>query len=274
MKDMRVVTIQDISCFGQCSLTVALPVISACGIETVVLPTAILSTHTTGFTGFTCRDLGEDIPKIKEHWKSIPLEFDAVYTGYLGSKQEVSAVLDLMDAFPCLRIVDPAMADNGVLYPAFDEAYVSEMKKLCGSADILLPNITEASMLTGMPYKTVYDEKYIKDLLKALHALGAKTVILTGVSYREKRTGVAVYENEVYSYYEHRRIDRNCHGTGDVYASSFVGSLMNGKDAFTSAKIAAEFTMACIDNTLGDEKHWYGVKFETMLPKLIALVRE
>ncbi|MDO5847235.1 MAG: pyridoxamine kinase [Methanocorpusculum sp.] len=273
MKDMRVVTIQDISCFGQCSLTVALPVISACGIETVVIPTAVLSTHTTGFAGFTCRDLGDDIPAIAAHWKSLGLTFDAVYTGYLGSEKEVADVLDFMEAFPCLRIVDPAMADNGVLYPAFDEAYVAEMKKLSGAADILLPNITEASMLTDFPYKTEYDESYIRELIGRLHDLGAKTVILTGVSFREGKTGVAVSENGSYSYYEHRRIDRSCHGTGDVYASSFVGALMNGCDAFSAAKIAAEFTMECIENTLGNEKHWYGVKFETMLPKLIGEVR-
>ena len=274
MKDTRVVTIQDISCFGQCSLTVALPIISACGIETVVLPTAVLSTHTSGFTGFTCRDLAEDIPEIKKHWERIPLEFDAVYTGYLGSTEEVASVMELTDAFPSLRIVDPAMADNGVLYPAFDMAYVSEMKKLCSTADIVIPNITEACMLTDMPYKTEYDESYIRELIDRLSGLGAKTVILTGVSYKAARTGVAVFENGTYSYYEHKRIDRSCHGTGDVYASAFVGALFNGNDAYTSAKIAADFTVRCIENTIGDEKHWYGVKFETMIPELIAAVRK
>ncbi|HJJ36338.1 MAG TPA: pyridoxamine kinase [Methanocorpusculum sp.] len=274
MTDKRLVTLQDISCFGQCSLTVALPIISACGIETVVVPTAVLSTHTTGFEGFTCHDLAEDIPSIRKHWERMDLHFDAIYTGYLGSKQEVTYVLDIMRSFPSLRIVDPAMADNGVLYPAFDTAYVEEMKKLCGAADIVLPNITEATMMVGMPFKTTYDEAYIKEILNRMHALGAKTVILTGVSYSAKKTGVAVFENEKYCYYEHRLINRSCHGTGDVYASVFVGALLNGKSAFSAAQIAADFTVKCIENTITDKSHWYGVKFETLIPDLIDMVRK
>lgn len=273
MTDKRIVTLQDISCFGQCSLTVALPILSACGIETVVVPTAVLSTHTTGFEGFTCHNLAQDIPAIREHWERIGLKFDAIYTGYLGSAEEISYVLDLMQSFPCLRIVDPAMADNGVLYPAFDAVYVEEMKRLCSAADIILPNITEASMMVGMPFETTYDESYIRELLQRLHDLGAKTVVLTGVSYAPGKTGVAVLENGTYWYYEHRLINRSCHGTGDVYASTFVGALLNGKDACTAAKIAADYTVKCIDNTLADDSHWYGVKFESLIPELISAVR-
>lgn len=272
MTDRRIITVQDISCFGQCSLTVALPIISSCGIETVVIPTAVLSTHTTGFEGFTCHNLAEDIPAIQKHWETLNLHFDAIYTGYLGNREVVTYILDLMNTFPCLRIVDPAMADNGVLYPTFDENYVTEMKKLCGVADYVLPNITEACMLVGMPYNTTYDEKYILELLRRMHELGAKTVILTGVSYHPEKTGVAIYENGQYFYYEHRRIVRSCHGTGDVYASAFVGSLMNGKTAYIAAQIAAEFTVKCIENTLSDETHWYGVKFEPLIPDLISTI--
>ncbi len=273
MSDKRIVTLQDISCFGQCSLTVALPILSACGIETVVVPTAVLSTHTTGFEGFTCHDLAADIPAIQAHWERIQLHFDALYTGYLGTRKEIGYVLDLMNTFPCLRIVDPAMADDGELYPAFDTTYVEEMKKLCSVADIVLPNITEASMMVGIPYRTAYDESYIKDLMKRLHALGAKTVVLTGVSYHPGKTGVAVLENGFFWYYEHRLIDRSCHGTGDVYASTFVGALQNGKDTFTAARLAADFTVKCIENTVPDDTHWYGVKFETLIPDLIVAVR-
>ena len=274
MSYKRVLSIQDISCFGQCSLTVALPLISACGVECSILPSAVLSTHTAGFSGYTVRDLSGDFADIFAHWNKSGIKYDAIYTGYLGSTEEVASVMELMDAFPSLRIVDPAMADNGVLYPAFDMAYVSEMKKLCSTADIVIPNITEACMLTDMPYKTEYDESYIRELIDRLSGLGAKTVILTGVSYKAARTGVAVFENGTYSYYEHKKIDRSCHGTGDVYASAFVGALFNGNDAYTSAKIAADFTVRCIENTIGDEKHWYGVKFETMIPELIAAVRK
>ncbi|HJJ69828.1 MAG TPA: pyridoxamine kinase [Methanocorpusculum sp.] len=275
MTDERVLTIQDISCFGQCSLTVALPIISACGIETAVIPSAVLSTHTSGFTGFTCRDLAEDIPKIRDHWKEVGIKFDAVYTGYLGTSEMISDVISIMDelgAEGSKNIVDPAMADEGVLYPAFDMAYVEEMKKLCAKADIILPNITEACMLTGMEYRTEYDEAYIDELLAKLSALGADTVILTGVGYKPGRTGVVVFEDGKKSYYEHHRIERGCHGTGDVYASTFVGALINGKDAFTAAKIAADYTVRCIELTKGDTEHWYGVKFEKAMPELISAI--
>ena len=179
MTDKRVLTIQDISCFGQCSLTVALPIISACGIETAVIPSAVLSTHTSGFTGYTCRDLAEDIPKIHAHWKETGILFDAVYTGYLGSSEMIEDVMEIMRELGTensINIVDPAMADEGVLYPAFDMAYVEEMKKLCAAADIILPNITEACMLTGMEFKTEYDEAYIQELLAKLNSSTARSM--------------------------------------------------------------------------------------------------
>ena len=277
MTDKRVLTIQDISCFGQCSLTVALPIISACGIETAVIPSAVLSTHTSGFTGYTCRDLAEDIPKIHAHWKETGILFDAVYTGYLGSSEMIEDVMEIMRELGTensINIVDPAMADEGVLYPAFDMAYVEEMKKLCAAADIILPNITEACMLTGMEFKTEYDEAYIQELLAKLKELGAKTIILTGVGYHPGRTGVLVAEGEKQSYYEHHRIEKGCHGTGDVYASTFVGALVRGKDAFTAAKIAADYTVRCIELTKEDTEHWYGVKFEKAMPELISAIYE
>ena len=275
MTDKRVLTIQDISCFGQCSLTVALPIISACGIETAVIPSAVLSTHTTGFTGFTCRDLAEDIQKIHAHWKEVGVKFDAVYTGYLGTPEMIADVISIMNDLgteDSLNIVDPAMADGGVLYPAFDMTYVEEMKKLCAKADIILPNITEACMLTGMEYKEEYGEAYIDELLAKLTALGAETIILTGVGYEPGRTGVVVFEYGKKSYYEHRKIERGCHGTGDVYASTFVGALVNGKDAFTAAKIAADYTVRCIELTKDDKEHWYGVKFEKAIPELLSAI--
>ncbi len=268
----KILTVQDISCVGQCSLTVALPILSACGMETCILPSAILSTHTAGFSGYTFRDLTDDIPKIREHWQKENIKFDAIYTGYLGSTEQINYVKDLFDtvaADDCLKIVDPAMADNGKLYPAFDETYVEAMKTLCAKADILLPNITEACFLTDCEFKTDYDEEYIIDLTEKLKKLGAKTVVLTGVSYKTGKTGVFVCENNNSNYYEHDIVSKGCHGTGDVYASAFVGALMNGKSIFDSAKIAADYTVECIDITKDDPNHWYGVKFEVALPKLI-----
>ena len=268
----RVLTIQDISCFGQCSLTVALPILSACGMETVILPSAILSTHTAGFSGFTCRDLTDDMPSIAAHWEKENIRFDILYTGYLGSTRQMEDIKSIIRTL--LRrgapvIVDPAMADNGKLYPAFDEAYVKAMLSLCREADIILPNITEACFLTGMAYRETYDRSYIDELLDRLTDHGIKTVILTGVSYAEGKTGVVVYENRQYAYYEHRRIAQGCHGTGDVYASAFVGAIANGKSTFDAASVAADYTVACIEYTQGDAEHRYGVKFEPLLGDLI-----
>ena len=275
MSYKRVLTIQDISCFGQCSLTVALPVISACGIETCVLPSAVLSTHTAGFSGYTFNDLTEDMPKIKEHWVKENISFDALYTGYLGSAQQIQYVADIHDAtVNGLLIVDPAMADNGKLYPGFDEAFVEKMKTLCAKADYIVPNITEACFLTGVEYKTEYDRAYIDLIIEKLTSIGCKNVILTGVRYNEGKTGVVVYENEKYSYYEHDMLPNSCHGTGDIYASAFVGSLVRGKSAYESAKIAADYTVECIKATAEEENHWYGAKFEPVLGKLISMLEK
>ena len=276
MSYKKVLTVQDISCFGQCSLTVALPILSAAGLETVILPSAVLSTHTAGFTGFTVRDLTEDIPAITAHWKKEKISFDAIYTGYLGSTEQIDYVKDMFKTLGnenLVTIVDPAMADYGKLYPAFDAAFVEQMKTLAFSADIILPNITEACFLTGHEYRDKYDEKYIDELLAKLRDAGAKTVILTGVSYSDTTTGVVVLEGDNKSYYEHRKIPKGSHGTGDVYASAFVGAYLNGKSAYDAAGIAAEYTVRCIENTVDDPAHWYGVKFEPVLPYFIEQLK-
>ena len=272
----RILTIQDVSCVGQCSMTVALPILSACGIETAILPSAVLSTHTAGFTGFTVRDLADDMPSINKHWVKEGIKFDAVYTGYLGSKQQIDYVLNICKTTlneNGLFIVDPAMADNGKLYYGFDMEYVNENKKLVEKCDYLLPNITEACFLTGIEYKEVYDREYIDSLVLALIGLGAKNVVLTGVSFKEGRTGIMVYENGNYSYYEHEKREKSCHGTGDIYSSAFVGALLNGKTAIESAKIAGDYVVKCIKATEGDKDHWYGAKFEPVLGELIKEVR-
>ncbi len=271
----KILTVQDISCVGQCSLTVALPILSACGLETCILPSAVLSTHTAGFSGFTFRDLTDDMPAIQAHWQKENIKFKAIYTGYLGSVKQVGyveSILNTMGTEDCVRIVDPAMADNGKLYSIFNDEYVAAMRGLCASADILIPNITEASLLADMEYREVYDESYIRALVEALTALGAKTVVLTGVSYTPAKTGVAVYENGALSYYEHEKVAKGCHGTGDVYASAFTGALMNDKSVTDAARIAADYTVKCIINTQGDENHWYGAKFETALRDLMDML--
>ena len=272
MNEKRVLTIQDISCVGQCSLTVALPIISACGLETAILPSAVLSNHTGGFKSWTFRDLTDDMPGIEQKWVDEGIAFDAIYTGYLGSARQIDIVKHIFGTCSkpgCLHIVDPAMADNGKLYTGFDMAFVKEMAKLCAAADYVLPNITEASLLTGLEYRESYDEEYVTKVVESMAALGPKTVILTGVSYEPSTTGVLVYENGKQAYYQHHRLPKGSHGTGDVYASAFTGALMHGKNAYDAARIAADYTVKCIENTVDDPDHWYGVKFESVLPSLI-----
>lgn len=275
MSYKRILTVQDISCLGQCSITVALPVLSACGHETCIIPSAVLSTHTGEFKGYTFRDLTDDVPDICRHWKSEGISFDAVYTGYLGSARQAAYVKDIFSSL--LRpggkiIVDPAMADNGRLYAGFDAEYVEAMRGLCTRADVILPNITEACLLTGVPYREQYDGSYTDALLRALASLGTKCVVLTGVSYEPENTGVLVYDGAEKTYYKHPRIPRMFHGTGDVYASAFAGSWLRGMSLSRAAEIAADFTVAAIEKTRDDSVHWYGVKFELALPSLIRAI--
>ena len=272
MLNKRILTVQDISCVGQCSLTVALPIISACGIETCILPSAVLSTHTGGFTGFTFCDLTDEMPKILEHWQKEGIRFDALYTGYLGSSRQIGYVLDIADTVLSVGaplIVDPAMADNGKLYYGFDEAFVESMKQLVARADITLPNVTEASFLTGMDYRETYDEAYVDELIRRLTALGAKKVVMTGIGYTPEETGVTVYADGVTRHYSHKKFEKGCHGTGDIYASAFTGAVMRGKALYDAAVIAADYTLSCIEETKKDPEHWYGAVFETSIPKLL-----
>lgn len=277
MEYKRILTIQDISCVGQCSLTVALPIISACGQETCILPSAVLSTHTLGYSFPTVRDLTQDLPGIQKHWQKENIAFDAIYTGYLGSTEQVAYVENILATMTVpggKTIVDPAMADNGKLYPAFDQAYVDAMRGLVSKADVVLPNLTEACMLTETEYRETYDETYIMDVVAKLHALGTKCVVLTGVGYETGMTGVLISNEHGVDYYSHPKIAKGYHGTGDVYASAFVGSWIGGKTMGEAARIAADFVCKCIENTAGDENHWYGVKFETALPYLIGRLAE
>ncbi len=272
MVNKRILTVQDISCVGQCSLTVALPILSACGFETAILPTALLSNHTAvEFNGFTFLDLTSEMEKIVKQWQKENIHFSSIYIGYLGNKKEVDIVKDIYDSIlepNGIKIVDPAMADNGKLYTGFDEEYVNKMKQLVFNSDIILPNISEACLLTDTPYKEQYDEEYIKDLVNKLHYNGAKTVILTGVGYAKEYSGVVVSDNDNFKYYQHAKINKQYHGTGDIYSSVFTGMYLSGKSLYEAATIAADFVVECIKNTIDDVDHWYGVKFESIIPVL------
>ena len=272
----RVVSIQDISCLGKCSLTVALPIISAMGVETCVVPTAVLSTHTGGFSGFTFHDLTQEVAPIAAHWKKEGITFDAIYTGYLGSFEQIDLVGQFFDQFggkDTLVYVDPAMADNGVLYTGFTPEFAKEMGKLCGKADVIVPNLTEASFMLGIDYVgDQYDEAYIKDLLKQLTGLGCRTAVLTGMSFEPGKIGAMAYDSatDTYASYFNEKLPVQFHGTGDIFASACVGALMNGKDLAGALKVAVDYTLGCIRETQNDpDARWYGVNFESAIPMLV-----
>ncbi|MCR4837916.1 MAG: pyridoxamine kinase [Eubacterium sp.] len=271
----RVLTIQDISCLGKCSVTVALPVISAMGIETVILPTAVLSTHTM-FKNFTVKDLTDQLMPIVEHWKSEGVEFDAIYTGYLGSAEEIEIAKKIFEMFKSddtLVFIDPVMADNGKLYPAFDEAYAKLNAGLCGAADIIVPNLTEACFMTDTEYKEEYDEDYVKELLGKLAALGSRVVVLTGISLSEGKTGVYGLDTRTNEYfiYQNDKVDAAYHGTGDIFASVAVGGLVRGLSRERAFALAADYTADTIRVTKQDPKEpWYGVNFEETIPQLVS----
>ena len=277
----RILSIQDISCVGQCSLTVALPIISACGIETAILPGALLSNHTApNFSGFTFNDLTEEFPKILDRWLKEKITFDAFYTGYV-TKIQIPYIIEIMEktANPnAIKIIDPAMADEGVLYTGFDNNFPKEMAKLCKGADYILPNLTEASFLLDIPYVGEnYDKAYIEKISRELSKFGCKNVIITGVSFEKGKIGASVYhsENDTFEYYFNEWIDCRFHGTGDVFSAAFTGAILRGKTAIQAVAIAADFVVDSIKRTLDDiKKHWYGVKFEQAIPGLIKALEQ
>ena len=270
----RILTVQDISCVGRCSLTVALPIISAAGVEAGVLPTAVLSTHTM-FPKFTFCDLTDEIEGISKTFKELDINFDAIYTGYLGSFRQLGLVSELIDRHRsenCMVIVDPAMADNGKLYKGFTPEFATAMAGLCGKADLIIPNITEACFMLGIPYTENYDEAYVRDVLKRLTGLGARVAALTGISFEEGMIGAYCYDSrsdEYYSYY-YEKLPVAYHGTGDIFASATVGALMRGHTVESALSVAVDFTYECIKLTMADEdRRTYGVNFEEALPYYI-----
>lgn len=276
----RILTIQDISCVGKCSLTVALPIISAFGVEACVLPTAVLSTH-TAFSSFTFRDLTEDLEKISDEWKKQNIGFDAIYTGYLGSFEQLKIVSNMIDDFKTkdnFVLIDPVMADHGILYKGFDQNFANQMAKLCSKADIIVPNLTEASFMLNIPYvESGYSEDYIKDVLIKLTRLGVKIAVLTGVKLSNDKLGVYGYDsenNQFFSYYR-EHLPQSFHGTGDVFASSLLGALTIGKDIRNALEIAVDYTVECITKSIENKNHnWYGVDFETAFPYLIKRINK
>ena len=275
----RIMTIQDISCVGKCSLTVALPIISAMGVECGIVPTAVLSTHTM-FQGFTFRDLTDEMKPIADHWEKEKITFDAIYTGYLGSFEQIKLVEDYIERFKgedTLVFIDPVMADHGKLYAGFTPEFADEMAKLCGKADVIVPNLTEACFMTHSEYREDGDEAYIREILGKLAGLGAKKVVLTGVCFEEGKTGFVgmnTVTGEIFSH-AHEKISASYHGTGDIFSSTAVGALMRGKSLPEALAIAGDYTKECIRVTVENgKKVWYGVDFEQVMPYLIELINK
>ncbi|MBP3401046.1 MAG: pyridoxamine kinase [Selenomonadales bacterium] len=276
-KQKQAVSIQDISCIGRCSLTVALPILSAAGIATAIVPTAILSTHTGGFKDYTFRDLTDDIMPIAKHWLTENIEFDAIYTGYLGSFEQIEIVKQFFKLFRkenTLIYVDPAMADNGKLYAGFTPEFALKMGELCAQADVIVPNITEACFMLGEPYQEgPYTEEYIDGLLDRLaEKIGAPQIVLTGVMYDKEKIGAAIYDTRTgkkgYAFTHY--LPYSMHGTGDVYASAVLGALMNGSNLQDAAQIAADYTVESMEETYRTRDDLrYGVNFETTIPSLL-----
>lgn len=274
----RIVTVQDISAVGKCSLTVALPIISACGVECAVMPTAVLSTHTQ-FTGFTFHDLTDEIAPITDHWKKEGLTFDAIYTGYLGSFRQIELVEEMFEKLGdenTLLVVDPAMADHGKLYYGFTEEFAARMAQLCGKADLILPNLTEASFMLKRPYDENYTQEDIRQMLKELCALGAKRAAITGVSYEKGKVGFELYDaaTNTFSSYFGEHLPVAFHGTGDIFASVCVGAIARGKSIVDALKIAVDYTYQCVRVTMDDPNHrTYGVNFEEAIPYLVERLK-
>ncbi len=269
----RIVSIQDFSCIGKCSQSIALPVLSAMGLECAALPTVLLSSH-TAFDGFVSRELTDSIAPITEHWKILGIRFDTIYTGYLGSAEQIAQVEHIIKTFGTddnLVFVDPVMADHGRLYAGFGPDFPEAMKTLCRLADVITPNVTEACLLTGETYRERHDDAFLRALMEKLLALGAKTAIVTGIRMDETQMGVAAMDRAgKLSLHNTEYIPSVFYGTGDLFASTCAGALTLGLPAEEAIALAADYVVQTIRVTVQDaDARWYGVDFEQTLPYLM-----
>lgn len=262
----QILSIQDLSCLGKCSLTVALPVISAMGCACSVLPTAVLSTH-TAFPKPYVRSLTEEILPISHHLQSTGVQLDAVCVGYLSDPAQAAAVEEALKAFDTLTVIDPAMGDDGKLYAGLAAEHVEAMDQLCKQGDILLPNVTEAALLTGIAYRQTADRDYYRALLDGMLAIGKDAVILTGVSLEPGKTGFLGFSRDTGEFsYQAGQIPRQCHGTGDLFTAVLTGAYVQKKTLSDAATLAARFVERVIAAT--GESTPFGVEFEAQLPWL------
>ena len=272
MTTPRVAAIHDMSGFGRCSLTVAIPVLSAMGVQCCPLPTAFLSTHTGGFTGFTFLDMTEEMPKVAAHWQELDLRFHAIYSGFLASERQIGIVSDFIRTFrrsDTLVVIDPVMGDDGKAYQTYTSALCSGMTHLAELADVITPNLTEAAFLLGRPYDQLpQEEAGLQELVRELGLHGRRSVVLTGVSLSPGKTGAMCFDAKT-SRTETVQVDMIAHpllGTGDIFASVLTGALVRGDTLFSAAAQAADFVRACVVHTAAQDLPLReGVDFEPML---------
>lgn len=268
MNGKRILTVQDLSCVGQCSLTVALPVLSHYGIETAILPTAILSNHTM-FKTWSYLDLTDEIKNIYGNWKQNVIKFSAFLLGYLGKTSIMDLCERAFDEFAekdAPIIIDPAFGDNGKLYGGFDGEYVAAMRKLIARADIVLPNLTELCFLTGEEYPAEYDKAFLEDLMKKLKKYTNATVIVTGAEF-DGKIGEAIMTDVGMEYVMDEKVPKFSHGTGDIFAAAFTAHYLAGKTLAQACGSAGRLVADCLRAT--DDSHGYGVQFEDVLANQI-----
>lgn len=276
-KTKRIAVIQDLSCIGRCSLAVAMSVLPVMGVETAVLPTAILSAH-TAFESFSFLDFTPEAEKIMAEWQKLNLHFDAIYIGYLGSLQLVDLAARFIGSFRTKQtqvILDPAFGDHGRLYTGFDASYVNGMKSLCRMADVILPNVTEACFLLDFPYDETPDHsRALAERAQALIVGSLKNVLITSCLFPNDQTGLICIGQNAFSY-PHAKLELLTHGSGDLFASVFTGLMLRCNDLRRSARVAADFTFDCILHSMHCPDHrWYGVDYEAMLPELARRTME
>lgn len=277
----RIAAIHDLSCLGKCSLTVALPIVSASGVECSCIPTALLSTHTGEFRGWTFRDLSDDMLPIIEHWKSLGVHFDGIYSGYLASPEQELA---LEDAIGCLAsedtviVVDPAMADNGIYYANLDESMRDAFRRLCSRADVITPNVTEAALLSGVEYRPApHDRAYIEKILSGLSDLGTDIIAVTGVHTAEDQIGVIVLDRKTGEEYSAMHCARPgiFYGAGDIFASAFAALIVRGASVDKALEAASSLVAESAERSnMRDTPRRFGMDFEGALPGYMRMVEE
>lgn len=269
----RIAAIHDLSCFGKCSLTIALPVISCFGIECAVVPTALLSSHFAALPEVRVLDLTENMGVITDQWHKGGVTFDGIFSGYLSSAGQAAQVRRFVETFrtpDTLFVADPAMADRGKLYRGFEMDHVQAMAELCASADVALPNVTEACLMLGRPYTEVHTRQQLEELLEGMTGLGAGRVVITGVSLEPGRVGIACREGGQTVFFDRPKTPGHFNGTGDLFASVLTASMVSGKPFLQAAEKAMDFTSRVIAATAANPEHrTYGVDFEQHLKELL-----